>query len=98
MELFSNPALGPSVSTWMAALDTTQWQRLEYLDLTGCGLGDDGWLCVVNALSEKRKLMPALKDLLMGANDVKEDDAKCDLVDKLGESRGGKLTVKWMNV
>jgi len=35
LELFSNPTLGPSVQIWCSALDTAQWQRLEYLDLTG---------------------------------------------------------------
>lgn len=97
LELFSNPSLGLSVSTWLSALDSTQWQRLEYLDITGCGLQDEGFECVCNTLIQRQDLMPSLKDLLIGANDVKEDDDKCDLVDKLGESRGGRLATKWLN-
>lgn len=97
LELFSNPSLGPSVSTWCSALDTAEWQRLEYLDLSGCGLQTTGFECVLNTLMQKPTLMPNLKTLLIGANDVKEDDSACDLVDRLCESREGKLTIKWQN-
>eukprot|EP00929_Paragymnodinium_shiwhaense_P118838 TRINITY_DN90734_c0_g1_i1.p1 TRINITY_DN90734_c0_g1~~TRINITY_DN90734_c0_g1_i1.p1 ORF type:complete len:626 (+),score=180.08 TRINITY_DN90734_c0_g1_i1:110-1987(+) len=97
LELFSNPALGPSVETWCVELDSAHWQRLEYLDLTGVGITDAGFECVCNTLIERPDLMPNLKDLLIGANDIKEDDAKCELVDKLGAARGGKLTTKWCN-
>eukprot|EP00928_Gymnodinium_smaydae_P081240 TRINITY_DN64794_c0_g1_i1.p1 TRINITY_DN64794_c0_g1~~TRINITY_DN64794_c0_g1_i1.p1 ORF type:complete len:598 (-),score=170.63 TRINITY_DN64794_c0_g1_i1:66-1859(-) len=97
LELFSNPALGPSVATWCAELDSSQWQRLEYLDLTGCGLQDAGFECVLNTLMDRPDLMPQLRDLLIGANDVKEDDDKCELVDRLGAARGGRLTTKWVN-
>eukprot|EP00746_Dinoflagellata_sp_MGD_P166870 gnl/MRDRNA2_/MRDRNA2_97054_c0_seq1.p1 gnl/MRDRNA2_/MRDRNA2_97054_c0~~gnl/MRDRNA2_/MRDRNA2_97054_c0_seq1.p1 ORF type:complete len:624 (+),score=116.51 gnl/MRDRNA2_/MRDRNA2_97054_c0_seq1:107-1978(+) len=97
LELFSNPSLGPSVSTWCSALDTAEWQRLEYLDLSGCGLQTSGFECVLNTLMQKPNLMPNLKTLLIGANDVKEDDSTCDLVDRLCESRLGKLTIKWQN-
>merc|ERR1712187_315227 len=97
LELFSNPSLGLSVSTWCSALDSAQWQRLEDLDLTGCGLNDAGFLCVINTLLENRDLMPSLRHLLIGANDVTEDEAKCELVDQLGESRGGRLETKWLN-
>lgn len=98
LEVFSNPSLGLSVSAWCTELDSTQWQRLEYLDLTGCGLQDPGFLCVINTLLDKPELMPSLRHLLIGANDVTEDDAKCELVEKLGESRCGRLETKWLNV
>lgn len=97
LELFSNPALGPSVSTWCNSLDSARWQRLEYLDLTGCALKDAGFECVCNTLIERPDLMPLLKDLLIGANEVTEDDSKCELVDRLGTARGGRLTTKWTN-
>jgi len=97
LELFSNPALGPSVTTWCNSLDSAQWQKLEYLDLTGCALKDAGFECVCNTLIQRPDLMPMLKDLLIGANEVKEDDAKCDLIDRLGVSRGGRLATKWTN-
>merc|ERR1712014_264383 len=86
LELFSNPALGPSVSTWCSTLDTSQWQRLEFLDLTGCALQDVGFECVCNTLMQRRDLMPSLKHLAIGANDVNEDEAKCNLVDRVCES------------
>jgi Ran GTPase-activating protein (RanGAP) involved in mRNA processing and transport len=97
LELFSNPTLGPSVSTWCSELDIAEWQRLEYLDLTGCGLQTAGFECVLNTLMQKQALMPNLTTLLIGANDVKEDDSACELVDHVCESRGGKLSIKWQN-
>mmetsp|Transcript_65076 Transcript_65076/g.101622 ORF Transcript_65076/g.101622 Transcript_65076/m.101622 type:complete len:599 (-) Transcript_65076:10-1806(-) len=97
LELFSNPTLGPSVTTWCNSLDSAQWQRLEYLDLTGCALKDAGFECVCNTLIQRPDLMPMLKDLLIGANEVKEDDDKCNLIDRLGVSRGGRLATKWTN-
>lgn len=97
LELFSNPTLGPSVNVWCSELDTAQWQYLEYLDLTGCGLQTAGFECVLNMLMQKPGLMPRLNTLLIGANEVNEDDSACDLVDRLCESRGGKLTIKWQS-
>mmetsp|Transcript_1308 Transcript_1308/g.2215 ORF Transcript_1308/g.2215 Transcript_1308/m.2215 type:complete len:619 (+) Transcript_1308:69-1925(+) len=97
LELFSNPTLGPSVSTWCAALASEQWQRLEYLDLGGCALQDEGFLCLVTLLLERPSLMPALTCLCLGANDVKEDEAKSDLVERLSVAREGRLKVIWQN-
>jgi len=97
LELFSNPSLGPSVSTWCAGLDSAQWQRLENLDLGGCGMNDEGFLCVINALLERPTLMPSLSCLSLGSNDVTEDDDKCSLVERLCEARGGRLSVAWQN-
>jgi len=97
LEVFSNPSLGPSVGTWCADLDSNQWQQLEMLDLTGCALQDEGFKCVIKALSERLDLMPNLKDLMIGANDVTESEDMWELVDALGEARGGKLFTKWCN-
>merc|ERR1712182_121130 len=47
LEFFSNPSLGPSVSSWCSNLDTSQWQQLEHLDLSGCQLQDAGFDCVI---------------------------------------------------
>mmetsp|Transcript_87940 Transcript_87940/g.247064 ORF Transcript_87940/g.247064 Transcript_87940/m.247064 type:complete len:639 (-) Transcript_87940:131-2047(-) len=95
LELFSNPALGPSVGTWCAALDSSQWQRLEHLDLTGCALKDEGFECVIKALMDRPALMPSLTHLCIGANEMDENEEKCELVDRLGEARGGRLQTVW---
>lgn len=97
LELFSNPTLGPSVQTWCAALDSDEWQRLQYLDLGGCALQDEGFLCLINLLLQRPSLMPALTCLCLGANDVKEDEDKGDLVERLCIAREGRLKVVWQN-
>lgn len=98
LELFSNPALGPSVSAWCASLQESQWQELEYLDLTGCALRDEGFDCVISTFRERPQLMPRLTCLCLGANETEADDeTRCETVERLGEERSGRLTVKWMN-
>mmetsp|Transcript_15459 Transcript_15459/g.27417 ORF Transcript_15459/g.27417 Transcript_15459/m.27417 type:complete len:596 (-) Transcript_15459:74-1861(-) len=97
LELFSNPSLGPSVGNWCSSLKPSHWQRLDYFDLSGCCLKDEGFTCVCNTLLEQPDLMPSLTFLCMGANDVKDDDAACELVERLGASRAGRLRVVWQN-
>ena len=50
LELFSNPALGPSVTSWCDSLDRTQWRRLEHMDLSGCEMKDEGFEHITSAL------------------------------------------------
>merc|ERR1711920_555106 len=90
LELFSNPALGPSVSTWCAALDASQWQRLEYLDLTGCGLQEAGFECVVKTLIDRPDIMPELRNLNIAANDIEDTEERFELINQLGAARGGR--------
>lgn len=97
LELFSNPSLGPSVTSWCAGLDHSEWQQLEHLDLSGCNLQDQGFECVLSALLDSPKLMPALNFLCLGANNMTEDDAKCVRVEELGTARNGKLKVVWQS-
>eukprot|EP00931_Biecheleriopsis_adriatica_P103200 TRINITY_DN78065_c0_g1_i1.p1 TRINITY_DN78065_c0_g1~~TRINITY_DN78065_c0_g1_i1.p1 ORF type:complete len:576 (-),score=118.78 TRINITY_DN78065_c0_g1_i1:41-1744(-) len=97
LELFSNPALGPSVATWCDALKAEQWQQLEYLDLSGCCLKDEGFRCICFKLKGAPDLMPALKFLCLGSNDVSEDEELAGLVEQLQEARAGKLRVVWQN-
>lgn len=97
LELFSNPSLGPSVASWWDGLDQSQWQRLEHLDLSGCDMKDEGFERITKALLEKPQLMPALSFLCLGANSLKEDDAKCVRVEELGSARNGKLKVVWQS-
>jgi hypothetical protein len=95
LELFSNPSLGPSVKHWCSSLDSGQWQRLEHLDLSGCALKDEGFNVVMGALMDRPQLMPSLSFLCLGANELTEDDAKCELVERLGHARQGRLKVVW---
>jgi len=95
LELFSNPALGPSVNSWCAELDSSHWQRLEYLDLTGCHLEAPGFECVINTLINRPDIMPELKYLNIAANDVHDTEERFELVNLLGDKRGGKLQTKW---
>jgi len=97
LELFSNPSLGPSVGTWFTGLNSGHWQCLEYLDLSGCALKDEGFMCVMTTLLDRPSLMPALSFLCLGANDIKEDDEKSDLVEKVGTTRRGGLRTVWLN-
>lgn len=97
LEVFSNPALGPSVSTWFSALNSSKWQRLESLDLSACSLKDEGFMCVCEALLARLDLMPALASLCIGANDVNDTEEKCELIERLGAARGGLLKVLWLD-
>merc|ERR1711948_247930 len=87
LELFSNPSLGPSVTTWCAALDASQWQRLEYLDLTGCGLQEAGFECVVKTLIDRPEIMPELRNLNIAANDIEDTEERFELINELGAAR-----------
>ncbi|CAK0827072.1 unnamed protein product, partial [Prorocentrum cordatum] len=97
LELFSNPTLGPSVASWSATLEEAQWQRLEHLDLGGCALRDEGCVHLCNTLLDRPSLMPSLAFLCLGANDIEKEEDMFDLVDRLAEARGGRLSVLWQN-
>mmetsp|Transcript_19112 Transcript_19112/g.42828 ORF Transcript_19112/g.42828 Transcript_19112/m.42828 type:complete len:601 (+) Transcript_19112:75-1877(+) len=95
LELFSNPTLGPSVQTWSADLRCCDWQMLEYLDLSGCSLGNDGFSCLCNMLLREPKLMPKLTCLCLGGNNVEHCDQNDALAESLTEGRNGSLRVIW---
>jgi len=98
LELFNNPQLGKSVSSWVPALDSNHWQHLENLDLSGCGLGDEGFKGVCSTLLERPELMPRLASLCLGGNDTDDRDEWNELVVKLSELRAAsKLRVVWKN-
>lgn len=95
LELFSNPALGPSVASWCSEIQVTEWQKLEYLDLSGCALRDEGFQCICTRLTETPELLPALCSLCLGGNDVSDSEACLQLAEQLGAARGGRLRVIW---
>lgn len=97
LEVHANPSLGrgAAVAAWLEGLSTSRLAALEYLDLSVCELGNASFDRVCQALISRPALLPSLSFLLLGGNDIDEDEGKMELTEKLMTSRS-RLHVKWV--
>lgn len=96
LELFNNPQLGGQApAIWCTDLRCEHWLQLEQLDMSACSLGSEGFRLLCSTLLEKPRLMPHLKGLCLGGNEVEDTDELNDLSEKLAAARG--LRVIWRN-
>mmetsp|Transcript_94140 Transcript_94140/g.271251 ORF Transcript_94140/g.271251 Transcript_94140/m.271251 type:complete len:180 (-) Transcript_94140:33-572(-) len=97
LELFNSPSLGSSVGDWCAAMSPSEWPQLRHLDMSCCGLGNDGFRILCKRLLDDTAVLPKLEVLCLGGNDVDDSDEadSHDLVDRLSAARG--LRVIWRN-
>lgn len=96
LELFNNPKLGGQApATWVPELRCDHWQQLEQLDMSACSLGSAGFRLLCSTLLEKPRLMPKLRSLCLGGNEVEDTDELQGLSEKLAAARS--LRVIWRN-
>lgn len=96
LELFNNPKLGGQApATWCSELRCEHWPQLEQLDISASSLGSEGFRLLCSTLLEKPRLMPRLRGLCLGGNEVEDTDEFHDLSEKLATARS--LRVIWRN-